>query len=321
MTQSIHFDHLEKEVHAGHIDARKLEKYKSFVSRIQNEVLTHEVIRHNQYTDWFESAHLTLEEVKHFIIQFSVFSNLFIEAQLKKVINAPTLEAMHASKQILMNELGVIFKTATKETHTEDGVDPELVGTEGSIEGAPFRFAAAHFEWLLRMVSHLDLTFNDIGKRHHGTLTTLFMCDELARLYGSEDPHIAMGASFGIENWAAAGFWKQLIAGLQRFKETHCPKLPLAFFLWHDRVEDQHAKYTWAELEEEYFSMELNEEKFIFGARQMLDGMLAFWNGLNQDRLKREPKKSAHSAIHKTAHPHSSLTSLDSSSIKKAHGR
>ena len=63
--------------------------------------------------------------------------------------------------------------------------------------------------------------------------------------------------------------------------------MPIAFFTWHDRVEDQHAAHTWTELEEEYFSMELDEDKFIQSGREMLDGVLAFWKGLNEDRLKR----------------------------------
>jgi hypothetical protein len=53
-------------------------------------------------------------------------------------------------------------------------------------------------------------------------------------------------------------------------------------------VEDQHAAHTRTELEEEFFSMDLNEDKFIRAGREMLDGVEAFWKGLNQDRLKRE---------------------------------
>lgn len=33
--------------------------------------------------------------------------------------------------------------------------------------------------------------------------------------------------------------------------------------------------------------MDLDQEKFFSGAKEMLNGVLAFWNGLNADRLKR----------------------------------
>lgn len=267
----------------------KKSAYSKLVERIKREIMPHEVITQNQYTAWFQNGKIDREDVRHFLVQFSVFSNLFIEAQLKKTINAPTLEAMHQSKEILMNELGVVFRSkGAPRVGASADVDAELVQQEGSIEGGTFKFAAAHFEWLLRMISYVGLGFNDVGKRKHGTKSTLFFCDELSRLYGSEDPHIALGASFAVENWAAAGFWKELIQGLETFKKRECPELPLAFFLWHDRVEDQHAAHTWHELEEEYFEMDLDEEKFFQGAAEMLNGVLVFWKGLNEDRLKRE---------------------------------
>ena len=39
--------------------------------------------------------------------QFSVFSNLFLLAQLNKVINAPTIEEMREGKEILANEVRI----------------------------------------------------------------------------------------------------------------------------------------------------------------------------------------------------------------------
>src|SRR5438105_945005 len=96
--------------------------------------------------------------------------------------------------------------------------DPELVSTEGTVDGGTFRFTATHFEWLLGVAKPLGLEFSELGKRRVGWPSTIHYCDELARLYGSEDPDIGEGASFAVENWAAAGFWKQLISGLERFR-------------------------------------------------------------------------------------------------------
>ncbi len=270
----------------------RVEKYCHLVERIEREILPHEVITNNQYTKWFDKGGFDLTDARHFLAQFSVFSNHFIVAQLLKTINAPTLEAMHASKEILMNELGVSFhnphkKSAAKDAAAQNAED--LYEFEGTVNGSVFRFSAAHFEWLLRITTHLGLQFKDVGKRRHGTKSTLFFCDELARIYASDDTSIALGASFAVENWAAAGFWKELIRGLQIFKEREAPGMPLGFFTWHDMVEDQHAQHTWDELEEEFFTHEdVDEDKFIKGGVMMLDGVLAFWNGLNANRLGRE---------------------------------
>ncbi len=89
-----------------------------------------------------------MEDVRSFLVQFSVFSNLFMQAQLLKAINSPTLEAMRTSKEILLNELGVVFRSKKKAT---DETDAALVATEGTVDGGTFRFPAAHFsEWLLQ---------------------------------------------------------------------------------------------------------------------------------------------------------------------------
>ena len=133
----------------------------------------------------------------------------------------------------------------------------------------------------------LGLGFNDVGKRRHGTSATLFFCDELARLYGNEDYQISQAASFAVENWAAAGFWKELIEGFEKFNARSGADLPLAFFTWHERLESQHARHTQEELEELYFHRTLNEDAFIRYGNEMLDGVAAFWDGLEAQRKGR----------------------------------
>ncbi len=129
--------------------------------------------------------------------------------------------------------------------------------------------------------------FADLGKRKHGRPSTLHFCDELQRLYGSEDGQIAEGASFAVENWAAAGFWQELEDGLTVIQKKRLPHLKLAFFTWHNRVEGQHAGHVMEELEETYFAPAFDRDKFFRGGREMLDGVAVFWDGLEQDRLGR----------------------------------
>ncbi|HZS13388.1 MAG TPA: hypothetical protein VFC09_02210 [Candidatus Dormibacteraeota bacterium] len=268
-------------------------EWQRFYARVKKAVFEHPVVTRNAYCDWFEKGEATREQVRDLCQQFSVFSNLFIVAQLLKTINAPTLEQARESKEILANELGVVFRSGRTSPVQERPVDadaidrmgdPELVSTEGTVDGGTYKFTAAHFEWLLQFARPLGLSFDELGKRKHGTPSTVFFCDELSRLYGSEDPDIAEGASFAVEHWAAAGFWKQLIRGLDAYRDRECPDLRLAFFTWHDRVESQHAAHTMTELLDAYRRPGFDEEKFLEGAAEMLDGVKAFWDGLDATR-------------------------------------
>jgi hypothetical protein len=287
-------DRIERRLNSGELTRSRVDEYRRFLDVAERELMNHRIVRDNRYTKWFQLGLATDDELRFFVQQFSVFSNQFLVAALLRVINSESIDQMHACKQILLNELGVIYRkpdaatagsgSLSDEDKDREG-DPDLVSTEGTVDGGIFRFRAAHFEWLLKIGAQLGLGFNDLGKRRHGRPKTLFFCDELQRTYGSEDGQFAEGASFAVENWAAAGFWQELEDGLMQIKTARIPKLPLAFFTWHNRVEGQHAGHTLEELEETYFSEGFDREKFLEGGRQILDGVAAFWDGLEEDRL------------------------------------
>ncbi|MEM7123621.1 MAG: hypothetical protein AAF563_20265 [Pseudomonadota bacterium] len=261
-----------------------------FQDRLKTELFSHPVITDNRYCAWFAGAALSQDDVVDFTRQFSVFSNQFLIAQTQRVINAANVEEMRAAKEILANELGVVFRARknAKQDATGDDVDPDIVGIEGTVDGGTFRFRAAHYEWLLHFAAPLGLGFGDLGRRSLGTPATLAFCDELIRLYGSDDFSVSAGAGFAVENWAAAGFWKQLIDGLESFSASSGLDLNLGFFRWHDKIEDQHAAHTMAELKDLYFGpLDFDEESFIAAGRQMLDGVQVFWNGLDETRKQR----------------------------------
>lgn len=279
---------------AGEIPQEQAGAYRTFLARVFEEFLTHPIVLDNRYTRWFQQGRATDAELRHFARQFSVFSNQFLVAQLQKMINSDSLEGMRSAKEILANEIGVIFKPAdgrgtpirelSAEAKDREG-DPELVSTTGSVDGGTFRFRAGHFEWLVRFGAGLGLDFNDMGKRRHGTVATLHFCDELIRLLGGEDADLACGASFALENWAAAGFWQELEDGLVVVKRERLPHLALAFFTWHNRVEMQHAGHLLHELELIFFQPGFNQEQFLRGGREMLAALGVFWNGLEADRM------------------------------------
>jgi pyrroloquinoline quinone (PQQ) biosynthesis protein C len=274
----------------------------TFMEQVNEVVFSHPVVTHNDFCIWFAESAASRVQVRDLVQQFSVFSNLFIVAQLLKTINSPSIAQARESCEILVNELGVVINSGrtsptadaarTEDEKDREG-DPELVSTTGTVDGGVYRFSARHFEWLVKVGEAVGLRFDDLGKRKFGRESTLFFCDELARIYGSEDPDIAEGASFAVENWAAAGFWKQLIQGLESFKRRECPDLRLAFFTWHDRVEDQHAEHTMDELRGAFARPGFNQEKFLQGADAMLNGVKAFWDGLEAKRKELETSPAA----------------------------
>jgi hypothetical protein len=287
---------IQERLQRGELTQEQVDDFQDFLGEVDREFLQHRIITSNAYTHWFSEGKATDEELRHFIKQFSVFSNQFLIAALLKAINSPTLQQSRATREILLNELGVIYRKSgqsdgnkvaqTDEDKDREG-DPELVSIEGTVDGGICRFKAAHFEWLIGVAEGLGLSYADIGKRKHGSPTTLHFCDELIRLYGSDNSHTAEGASFAVENWAAAGFWQELEDGLMGIKQTRHPHLHLAFFTWHNRVEGQHAGHTLEELEEVYFNPDFDRVKFMQGGKEILDAIAIFWDGLNSDRLDR----------------------------------
>jgi hypothetical protein len=287
-------ERIEERRRSGELSPLQVEEFKDFLADVDRDLLHHRIILDNPYTRWFQHGEATDDELRHFLRQFSVFSNQFLVAALLRVINAPSIEQARAAKEILLNELGVIYrkpgrdKEASRaglddESKDREG-DPELVSTEGTVDGGTFRFRAAHFEWLLGVGQGMGLGFDDLGKRQHGRPYTHYFCDELQRLFGNEDGQIAEGASFAVENWAAAGFWQELEDGLMQIKQARHPQLRLAFFTWHNRVEAQHAAHTMEELEHIFFDSGFSRDKFFHGAREVLDAIAVFWDGLETDR-------------------------------------
>ena len=288
---------IEERLRSGDLTSAQVEAFREFLDRVDRDLLHHRIITDNAYTRWFRDGHASDVQLVHFVRQFSVFSNQFLVAALLRVINAPALQQARAAKEILMNELGVIYRRtdikaslasagarADDEATKDREGDPELVSTEGTVDGGIFRFRAAHFEWLLAVGEALGLGFDDLGKRQHGRPYTLRFSDELQRLYGNEDGQIAEGASFAVENWAAAGFWQELEDGLLQIKAARLPVLKVAFFTWHNRVEAQHAGHTMDELEGVFFEPRFDESRFFQGAREVLDAIAVFWDGLEDDR-------------------------------------
>ena len=94
----------------GELTTRQVEEFERFLQEVDRDLLHHRIVTDNAYTRWFREGTATDDELRHFVRQFSVFSNQFLVAALLRVINAPTLQQARAAKEILMNELGVIYR-------------------------------------------------------------------------------------------------------------------------------------------------------------------------------------------------------------------
>lgn len=97
----------------------------------------------------------------------------------------------------------------------------------------------------------------------------------------------AIAASFAIENWAAAGFWDDLIAGFKGCNERRVAggekKMPISFWTFHSALEQQHADHTIDELQECFDEGRItDEEAFMSTLTEMLDAVQVFWEGLDK---------------------------------------
>src|SRR4029077_5622870 len=124
MAMAIHHDlvspRIAERLRRGQLTEEQVDAFGEFLDRVGSDLLQHRIITDNAYTRWFRDGKATDAELAHFVRQFSVFSNQFLVAALLRVVNAPTLQQARAAKEILLNELGVIYRrTDGKEVRSE----------------------------------------------------------------------------------------------------------------------------------------------------------------------------------------------------------
>ena len=265
------------------ITADQSRAFEAHLERVEEEIYSHAVIRHNPYTRWFRGGTANTPQVRDLVVQFSVFSNYFLPLEAKRMVNALTEEEEKKARSILCNELGVPINVRT-----------------GSIEGFRFSHDHAHIKWLRDIGESLGLGRDELGKWRLGTAATHQFLEDLERVYGSPDNAIGSGASFAVESWAGFGigqneaaennnFWKELITGLESYNEKHragggLPSVDVGFFQHHFDLELAHVRNVEEELAETFFMGSFDEDKWYDGARRALDAVHIFWKGLDQAR-------------------------------------
>ena len=242
-------------------------------------IFEHPIIKSNPFTEWFARGEADEEQVADLLMQFSVFSNHFLVVQVKRMVNAGTLEGEACARNILLNECGV------------------ALDAQGCAEGRRFSAANAHISWLRESGAALGLDPAQMGRWENGWESTRRFLDGLDRSFGSRDGNVGAGASFAVESWASFGigagpelesrnFWKQLIAGLEKFNAGRHRPVPMGFFKFHFEVEAGHGANVQKELEEIRLKPGFDERKFLRGAKLALDSVKLFWEGLDQARRR-----------------------------------
>ena len=118
---------IEDRLRRGDLTAGQVDDFTHFLDEVDRDLLHHRVILDNAYTRWFRGGAATDAELGHFVQQFSVFSNQFLVAALLRVINAPSLAQARAAKEILMNELGVIYRKPGRDGGPAVPLDEEAI--------------------------------------------------------------------------------------------------------------------------------------------------------------------------------------------------
>lgn len=253
-------EEVRKMVAKGELPVERGIEFQQLLIDITTRVMCHPIVASNNYLKRFAEG-VTKEQAAHELKQFSVFALQFDIAQAKLVANAPTEEAYHERLNVLLNEKGIPY---------QDGFEGELTG-----KWSP---DTVHFSWLLRTAAGLDLKFDELGKIWIGLPGTKAFVNVTFENYASVDQNTALGASFGIENWAANYLWTPWIAGMKKYNETADKKVHLGYLTYHESEEAHHSQATLDELLEHFLEPWFDAEKFFEGADNVLtDGVQKYY--------------------------------------------
>lgn len=247
-------------VERGELSATGAAEFAQLIVDAAARVLCHPIVATNRYLSRFARG-VTFAQARHELQQFSVFAAQFDVAQAQLVANAPTFEAYLERLKVLLNEKGIPY---------ENGFEGELSG-QWSLD-------TVHFTWMQSMADGLGLHFEDLAKiwiAHEGTKAFV---EATFRSYASTDQSTALGASFGIENWAANSLWKPWIAGMRKLNGTLARPVNLGYLTYHNLEEEHHSQATLDELLDNFREPWFNSEKFLSGAEQILtEGVQAYY--------------------------------------------
>lgn len=247
-------------VREGEMSAGQAEALQRLLVDACRRILCHPIIASNHYLARFAQG-VTQAQARHELQQFSVFAAQFNAAQAQLVANAPTLEAYQERLNVLLNEEGIPYA---------DGFEGELTGK--------WTMQTVHFTWLRNMGRGLGLEFEDLAKVWLAQPGTRAFVDAVFKYYASTNPNTALGASFGIENWAANYLWEPWIAGMQKLNAARAKPVDLGYLTYHELEEKHHSQATLDELLENFRQPFFDAEAFLDAGEAILtEGVQAYY--------------------------------------------
>lgn len=220
----------------------------TFTQDLREFVLQHGAVN-NPFLDRFQNAEFTDDEFRHFAIQFFAFVKHFPRILATLLANTPDDAAADELTKILTSELG---------------------------DGNPKR----RHEYLYhRFLRSIDIEPKEAARVPWLESTRAYI-EGLAGLYGHENYHIAIGASFGLEHMAIS-MWDKLIPGIVKSKQARQPfsEMNIVYWTFHRALEQQHEDSMMNALDSVSSS---DEEAIREGCSRALDLLEGFWKGLDE---------------------------------------
>lgn len=206
----------------------------------------------NEFIDRFSRGEITDEEFRRFSIEFYHFTREWPSILSTLLVNTPDENDAANLTTILVSELG------------DD--DPSQ------------RHELLYRKYLRSMnLEPGDLVLNS-------QLSTTKAWLDGMRNYFSGDHFEALGAEFGLENMAIP-MWDKLLAGFEKWKASH-PKydgVDLEYFTFHRALEEKHEE-AMEDVLGKHKDDPVARDKFLTGAKGILDLEEQFWLGLDDNR-------------------------------------
>ena len=204
----------------------------------------------NEFIDRFARGDISVSEFKRFSEEFYHFTREWVSILSVLLVNTPDENDAKNLTTILVSELG--------------DMDP----------------TKRHELLYRKYLRSIAIEPKDLVRKSQVKTTKAWL--DGMRTYFASDQFEALGAEFGLENMAIP-MWDKILAGFNAFFEKHPEmkqKVDIEYFTFHRELEEHHE-----EAMEDVLGAHKSEpearEKFIMGARGILDLEEKFWLGLS----------------------------------------
>lgn len=220
----------------------------NFYAETYDYVKAHNAID-NEFINRFAKGDITEEEFRKFSIEFYHFTREWVSILSVLLVNTPDEEDAANLTTILVSELG---DENPRHRH----------------------------ELLYRMyLRSIGIEPEELVKREQ-LKTTKAWLDGMREYFGG-DHFEALGAEFGLENMAIP-MWDKILAGMKIWVEKHpeYKKMDIKYFTFHRELEEHHEE-AMENVLGTHASDPVAREKFMIGAKGILDLEEKFWLGLS----------------------------------------